>query len=102
MSDTVVLDRQSRLNWIANYIWGIADDVLRDLYVRGKYRDVILPITVLRRPDSLPSPRSGRMEPCRRLDAAGTASAGRKRSADALGAPQVLAHLDQQVPRAAG
>ena len=30
------------LNWIVNYIWGIADDVLRDLYVRGKYRDVIL------------------------------------------------------------
>jgi type I restriction enzyme M protein len=28
------------LNWIANYIWPIADDVLRDLYVRGKYRDV--------------------------------------------------------------
>ena len=28
------------LNWIANYIWGIADDVLRDLYVRGKYREV--------------------------------------------------------------
>ena len=26
------------LNWIANYIWGIADDVLRDVYVRGKYR----------------------------------------------------------------
>ena len=36
----------SRLNWIANFIWGIADDVLRDLYVRGKYRDVILPMTV--------------------------------------------------------
>ena len=34
------------LNWIANFIWGIADDVLRDLYVRGKYRDVILPMTV--------------------------------------------------------
>ncbi len=32
----------SQLNWIANFIWGIADDVLRDLYVRGKYRDVIL------------------------------------------------------------
>ena len=31
------------LNWLANYIWGIADDGLRDLYVRGKYRDVILP-----------------------------------------------------------
>jgi len=44
---------QSQLNWIANFIWGIADDVLRDLYVRGKYRDVILPMTVLRRLDSL-------------------------------------------------
>ena len=43
----------SRLNWIANFIWGVADDVLRDLYVRGKYRDVILPMTVLRRLDSL-------------------------------------------------
>jgi hypothetical protein len=27
------------LNWITNFIWGIADDALRDLYVRGKYRD---------------------------------------------------------------
>nr|WP_228021832.1 type I restriction-modification system subunit M N-terminal domain-containing protein [Romeria gracilis] len=43
---------QSQLNWIANFIWGIADDVLRDLYVRGKYRDVILPMTVLRRLDA--------------------------------------------------
>jgi type I restriction enzyme M protein len=42
-----------QLNWVANFIWGIADDVLRDLYVRGKYRDVILPMTVLRRLDSL-------------------------------------------------
>ena len=41
------------LNWVANYIWGIADDVLRDLYVRGKYRDVILPMTVLRRLDAV-------------------------------------------------
>lgn len=41
------------LNWIANYIWSIADDVLRDLYVRGKYRDVILPMTVLRRLDAV-------------------------------------------------
>jgi type I restriction enzyme M protein len=40
------------LNWIANFIWGISDDVLRDLYVRGKYRDVILPMTVLRRLDA--------------------------------------------------
>ena len=41
------------LHWITNYIWGIADDVLRDLYVRGKYRDVILPMTVLRRLDAV-------------------------------------------------
>ena len=39
------------LNWIASYIWGIADDVLRDLFVRGKYRDIILPMTLLRRLD---------------------------------------------------
>src|ERR1035437_7872290 len=44
------------LNWITNLIWGIADDVLRDLYVRGKYRDVILPMTVLRRLDAVLEP----------------------------------------------
>jgi len=44
---------QNQLNWITGYIWGIADDVLRDLYVRGKYRDVILPMTVLRRLDAV-------------------------------------------------
>ena len=41
---------------IVNFIWGIADDVLRDLYVRGKYRDVILPMTVLRRLDAVLEP----------------------------------------------
>ena len=41
------------VTWVANYIWGIANDVLRDLYVRGKYRDVILPMTVLRRLDAV-------------------------------------------------
>ena len=46
----------TQLNWIANFIWGIADDVLRDLYVRGKYRDVILPMTVLRRLDAVLEP----------------------------------------------
>ncbi len=46
-------DAGPNLNWIANYIWSIADDVLRDLYVRGKYRDVILPMTVLRRLDAV-------------------------------------------------
>jgi type I restriction enzyme M protein len=45
------------LGWITNFIWGIADDVLRDLYVRGKYRDVILPMTVLRRLDAVLEPK---------------------------------------------
>jgi type I restriction enzyme M protein len=51
-------DPQQPLNlgWIVNFIWGIADDVLRDLYVRGKYRDVILPMTVLRRLDAVLEP----------------------------------------------
>ena len=40
-------------NGIVSFIWGIADDVLRDVYVRGKYRDVILPMTVIRRLDCL-------------------------------------------------
>ncbi len=47
---------QSQLTWIVNFIWGIADDVLRDLYVRGKYRDVILPMTVIRRLDAVLEP----------------------------------------------
>lgn len=47
---------QGQLSWIANFIWGIADDVLRDLYVRGKYRDVILPTTVLRLLDAVLEP----------------------------------------------
>jgi len=38
---------------IVSFIWGIADDVLRDVFVRGKYRDVILPMTVLRRLDAV-------------------------------------------------
>jgi len=40
-------------NKIVNFIWGIADDVLRDVFVRGKYRDIILPFTVVRRLDAL-------------------------------------------------
>jgi len=40
-------------NTIVNFIWVIADDVLRDVYVRGKYRDVILPMTVIRRFDAV-------------------------------------------------
>ena len=49
-------DGQGNLNWIIGFIWGIADDVLRDVYVRGKYRDIILPFTVLRRLDAVLEP----------------------------------------------
>ena len=45
----------SALN-ISSFIWGVADDVLRDVYVRGKYRDVILPMTVVRRLDAVLEP----------------------------------------------
>lgn len=65
MSDT-------NLTWIANFIWGIADDVLRDVYVRGKYRDVILPMTVIRRLDALLEPtKKAVVEMKDRLDQAG-------------------------------
>lgn len=40
-------------NKLVSFIWSIADDCLRDVYVRGKYRDVILPMLVLRRLDAL-------------------------------------------------
>lgn len=38
---------------IVSFIWSIADDELRDVFVRGKYRDVILPMTVIRRLDAV-------------------------------------------------
>ncbi|MFS2115518.1 type I restriction-modification system subunit M [Herbaspirillum frisingense] len=47
---------QTQLNWITSFIWNIADDVLRDVFNRGKYRDVILPMTVLRRLDAVLEP----------------------------------------------
>ncbi|MEA3548197.1 MAG: class I SAM-dependent DNA methyltransferase [Thermodesulfobacteriota bacterium] len=44
-------------NKIVSFIWAIADDCLRDIFVRGKYRDVILPMFILRRLDCLLEPR---------------------------------------------
>ncbi len=62
----------SQLTWITNFIWGIADDVLRDLYVRGKYRDVILPMTVIRRLDAVLEPtKQAVLDMKARLDEAG-------------------------------
>jgi type I restriction enzyme M protein len=66
---------QTQLNWITNFIWGIADDVLRDVYVRGKYRDVILPMVVLRRLDAVLEPtKQAVLEQKTRLDKAKIAS----------------------------
>src|SRR5438067_3692620 len=47
---------QTTHNKIVSFIWGIADDVLRDLFKRGKYPDVILPMCVLRRLDAVLEP----------------------------------------------
>ena len=62
-------------NSIVNFIWGIADDVLRDVYVRGKYRDVILPMTVIRRLDALLEPSKEKVLGMKKqLDGAGIAN----------------------------
>ena len=62
----------SQLNWIANFIWNIADDHLRDVYVRGKYRDVILPMTVIRRLDAVLEPtKQAVLDMKKLLDSAG-------------------------------
>ena len=64
----------STLN-ISSFIWGIADDVLRDVYVRGKYRDVILPMTVIRRLDAVLEPTKVEVRATKeRLDTAGIAN----------------------------
>ncbi|MBM4350801.1 MAG: SAM-dependent DNA methyltransferase [Deltaproteobacteria bacterium] len=65
----------NNLNWIANFIWGIADDVLRDVYVRGKYRDVILPMVVIRRLDAVLEPtKKAVLDMKKTLDDAGIAN----------------------------
>lgn len=47
---------ETNYNQIVSLIWNIADDVLRDVFLRGQYRDVILPMVVLRRLDALLEP----------------------------------------------
>lgn len=47
---------------MVSLIWNIADDVLRDVFVRGQYRDVILPMVVLRRLDALLEPTKEAVE----------------------------------------
>ena len=80
-----VTTTNGNVDWIARYIWDISDDVLRDLYVRGKYRDVILPMTVLRRLDAV-------------LEDTKQAVLGMKASLDAVG----IVHQDEALRAAAG
>ena len=59
-------------NKIVSFIWGIADDVLRDLFRRGKYPDVILPMCVIRRMDAVLEPtKKAVLETKAMLDKAG-------------------------------
>ncbi len=63
---------QAAHNKIVSFIWGIADDVLRDLFKRGKYPDVILPMCVLRRLDAVLEPtKKAVLETKEMLDKAG-------------------------------
>lgn len=52
----------SSYSQIVSFIWNIADDVLRDVFLRGQYRDVILPMVVLRRLDALLEPTKEEVE----------------------------------------
>ena len=49
------LNTQS-LQPIINFLWTVADDVLVNTYQKGKYKDVILPMVVIRRLDLLLEP----------------------------------------------
>jgi type I restriction enzyme M protein len=69
------MSTDQNINWITNFLWGIADDVLRDLYVRGKYRDVILPMVVLQRLDAVLEPtKANVLKMHENLDAKGVAN----------------------------
>ncbi len=63
---------QATHNKIVSFIWGIADDVLRDLFKRGKYPDVILPMCVIRRMDAVLEPtKKAVLDTKKMLDKAG-------------------------------
>lgn len=47
--------REMNHSEIVSFIWGVAD-LIRDTFKRGKYQDVILPLTVLRRVDCVLAP----------------------------------------------
>ena len=62
----------AQFNQIVNFLWSIPNEILRDIYVRGKYRDVILPMIVIRRLDAvLESTKDKVLETKKRLDEQG-------------------------------
>jgi type I restriction enzyme M protein len=66
------LTNDAKIQRISSFVWGIADDVLRDIFVKGKYRDIILPFTVLRRLDLALEPTKQQVLDLKEtLDAAG-------------------------------
>ena len=54
-------------NKIVSFVWSIADDILRDLFKRGKYADVILPMCVIRRLDAVLEPTKGKVSDLKRI-----------------------------------
>ena len=92
---------QATHNKIVSFLWSIADDVLRDLYVRGKYRDVILPMTVLRRLDAVLEPSKQAVTAMKaKLDKGADRQPGR--SAPPSRQPGFLQHFQVHAPRPAG
>jgi type I restriction enzyme M protein len=69
---------------IVSFIWGVAD-LIRDTFRRGKYQDIILPLTVLRRLDCVLAPNKEKVL---------------KRQAELRG--KGLQDLDAQLRRASG
>ena len=68
--------QDQQISSISNFIWNIADSVLRDHYTRGKYRDVILPMTVIRRLDAVLAPtKEAVLDEKERLERSGIPSA---------------------------
>ncbi len=76
---------QATHNKIVSFIWGIADDVLRDLFKRGKYPDVILPMCVIRRMDAVLEPTKRKVIETKRMLDEARITAQRAALCDAAG-----------------
>jgi type I restriction enzyme M protein len=87
---------QATHNKIVSFIWGIADDVLRDLFKRGKYPDVILPMCVIRRLDAVLEPtKQAVLETKQLLDRQGIADEKAQAAALCAAAKQAFYNTSQ-------